>query len=225
MSTSPTCPLCHTPQAQKVHQDTRTRALLRDFYRCATCDLTFVPQTFHLGSPAEKAIYDQHQNNPDDAGYRRFLSRLTQPLFERLEPGSQGLDFGCGPGPTIAIMSQEAGFPCANYDLYYQPDTHVLAQSYDFITSTEVFEHLSAPAEVLDTLLKCLKPGGWLGLMTKRTPSDDQFPQWHYTLDPTHITFYSDTTCHWIAQHYQLALTLVSNDTLLFRKPLEPEHR
>ncbi|ODC04412.1 hypothetical protein BFW38_13605 [Terasakiispira papahanaumokuakeensis] len=219
MSTAPTCPLCHTTQTRWFHQDTRPRALLRDFYRCSVCDLTFVPKAFHINASAEKAIYDHHQNDPHDVGYRRFLSRLTQPIFERLEPGSKGLDFGCGPGPTIAVMSQEAGFSCTNYDLYYHPDTSALQQHYDFITSTEVFEHLSAPATVIDTLLQCLKPGGWLGLMTKRTPDDEHFPQWHYTLDPTHITFYSDATCRWIAQHYQLELTIMSDDTLLLRKP------
>ncbi|MGB2360319.1 MAG: methyltransferase, partial [Porticoccaceae bacterium] len=62
-----------------------------------------------MSSAAEKAIYDQHQNSPDDLQYRRFLSRLTEPLLERLGPCSRGLDFGCGPGPTLSVMMAEQG--------------------------------------------------------------------------------------------------------------------
>ena len=115
------CPLCHGKQIEPWHRDR-----CRDYLRCLVCELVFVPASFHLDTPAEKAIYDQHENHPADVGYRRFLMRLTQPLLQRLPPQSTGLDFGCGPGPALAAMLREAGHSVALYDKFYFPDATVM---------------------------------------------------------------------------------------------------
>jgi len=49
-----------------------------------------------------------------DPRYRRFLARLAEPLIAHLPKGARGLDFGCGPGPTLSLMLREAGFACAD---------------------------------------------------------------------------------------------------------------
>ncbi len=79
------CPLCHAQESALYHQDRR-----RDYYQCATCALVFVPSEQHLTAAAEKAEYDQHQNSPQDTGYRRFLGRLFNPLATKLAPGARG---------------------------------------------------------------------------------------------------------------------------------------
>ena len=58
----------------------------------------------------------------NDAGYRRFLSKLADPLMARLAPGARGLDYGCGPGPALAAMLREAGHEVALYDPFFAPD-------------------------------------------------------------------------------------------------------
>ena len=70
----PTCPLCNASNPTAFHQDNR-----RDYLRCRTCQLIFVPPDQHLSPTAEKAEYDLHQNSPNDLGYRQFLSRLFIP--------------------------------------------------------------------------------------------------------------------------------------------------
>lgn len=50
-----------------------------------------------LKSDDEKGRYDLHNNDVNDAGYRKFLSRLADPIDERVSKMSRGLDFGCGP--------------------------------------------------------------------------------------------------------------------------------
>ena len=75
----------------------------RDFFRCDTCQLTFADPATLPDPETEKAHYDHHNNAPGDAGYRRFLSQLADPLGERLKPGDCGLDFGCGPGPGLPV--------------------------------------------------------------------------------------------------------------------------
>ena len=115
------CPLCHAQEPALYHQDRR-----REYYQCATCALVFVPSEQHLSAADEKAEYDQHQNSPQDTGYRRFLGRLFNPLATKLAPGARGLDFGCGPGPTLSVMFEEAGFDIDVYDIFYAPhDAHL----------------------------------------------------------------------------------------------------
>jgi 2-polyprenyl-3-methyl-5-hydroxy-6-metoxy-1,4-benzoquinol methylase len=99
----------------------------------------------HLTPSDEKACYDRHDNRPDDSRYRHFLNRLFSPLSRRLAANSKGLDFGCGPGPTLSVMFEEAGHQVALYDPFYAPDRSALSGPYDFITLSEVAEHMAAP--------------------------------------------------------------------------------
>lgn len=207
------CPLCRSSATDPWHQDKN-----RPYFHCNRCDLVFVPESSHLSHSAEKAIYDQHENNAQDEGYRRFLSRMADPIKQRIPTGQQGLDFGSGPGPVLALMLEEAGYEMAIFDIYFANRPEVLEQRYDFITSTEVFEHLSDPGAILEQLLGILKPGGYLGIMTKRVTDLDAFTRWHYKNDPTHITFFSEACFHWIARHYQLTLEIISPDVVLLKK-------
>lgn len=171
-----------------------------------------------LDERAERAIYDLHDNNPQDEGYRRFLSKLTGPLLERLAEGDRGLDFGCGPGPALAVMLREAGMDMALYDPFFYPETSVLKGQYEFITCTEVVEHLHRPAEMFRQLDTLLAPGGWLGVMTCFQTDDERFANWHYRRDPTHIVFYRRATMEWLARAHGWALEIPAKDVALFQK-------
>ncbi|TFH85183.1 class I SAM-dependent methyltransferase [Billgrantia azerbaijanica] len=208
-----TCPLCASDKTTHYHRDAR-----REYHQCQRCDLVFVPPASRLGRAAEKAVYDQHENHPDDPGYRRFLARLFDPLRGRLAPGARGLDFGAGPGPTLSVMFEEAGHPMAIYDPFYAPDASALARTYDFITATEVVEHLFAPGRELTRLAGLLAPGGWLGVMTKRVASREAFARWHYILDPTHVAFFSERTFLWLADHLGMRVEFPAADVALLQK-------
>lgn len=205
------CPLCRSTELHQICE-----AHLKPYLQCDTCHLVFVPPEYHLDPTQEKAIYDQHENNPNDPGYRNFLNRLMSPLLAYLNPGSNGLDFGSGPGPTLSLMLQEQGHIMAIYDPYYADVKIALKQRYDFITSTEVVEHLSKPKEVFKQLFELIDHKGVLGIMTKLIPKDIPFEKWHYIKDPTHITFYSEETCRFIAQQYCYRAEIIGNDVILF---------
>ena len=215
------CPLCLATDISAYSKDKR-----RSYLSCGQCDLVFVPAEYHLSPQHEKDEYDKHQNSPGDVGYRKFLSRLTNPLFRQLlsrtsEGGCNapvGLDFGCGPGPTISAMAEEEGIQVHNYDLFYFPDQSLLKQQYAFITMTEVIEHISKPALLLETLDSMLLPGGILAVMTKRVLGQEAFQQWHYKNDPTHICFYSEETFNWIAQWMNWRLEVIDKDVVFFYK-------
>jgi 2-polyprenyl-3-methyl-5-hydroxy-6-metoxy-1,4-benzoquinol methylase len=208
------CPLCLSDRIVDYSKD-----MLRDYLSCENCQLVFVPHQFHLSSADERAQYDLHENNPDDSGYRKFLSRLADPLGERLAANSQGLDFGCGPGPCLSLMLEEQGHCVALYDLYYADNRSAFERDYDFITATEVIEHLSQPMSELQGLWNLLKPGGYLGLMTKLVADAEKFANWHYKTDPTHISFFSAETFEYLGEQWGSAPVIIGADVIIFQKP------
>ncbi len=210
-----TCPLCEASNTDHYHQDNR-----RHYYQCQHCQLIFADPDSLLDSESEKEVYDQHENNSEDQGYRRFLSRVANPLLAKLPEGKalKGLDFGSGPGPTLSVMLEEAGHQVAIYDPYFAPNEQVLSQQYDFITCTEAIEHFYTPKKEWQLLLSMLKPGGWLGFMTKLALDYDAFARWHYKNDPTHVSFFSQATFQFLAQRDGLDVEFVGNDVILLRK-------
>jgi SAM-dependent methyltransferase len=207
------CPLCTASGAPSWHRDR-----YRDYLRCQRCSLVFVPPGFFLDPAAERAEYELHENDPADPGYRRFLTRLAEPLVERLAAGARGLDFGCGPGPALAAMLREAGFEVAVYDPFFFPDRAPLSGNYDFIAATEVVEHLHWPGEELAALWQMLEPGGYLGIMTKLVLNRDAFSRWHYKNDPTHVAFFSRDTWRWWADQHGAELEFLGDDVIVLRR-------
>lgn len=207
------CPLCSGTTVTDFFVDQR-----RPYRRCGDCALVFVPRAFFLDREAERREYDLHRNEVNDLGYRRFLSRLSEPLLQRLTPGASGLDFGCGPGPALANMLEEAGCRVTLYDSFYRPDPRVLEQQYDFICATEVVEHLHRPGEELQRLWSLLPAGGWLGIMTKLVRDVEAFAGWHYKNDPTHVCFFSELTWQWWARRYEASIEILGADVILLQR-------
>ncbi len=207
------CPLC---AGATVHRYCRDRE--RSFFRCGDCGLVFVPSSQFLSPEDEKKRYDLHRNSPEDEGYRSFLLRIFIPVHACLAPGSAGLDFGCGPEPLLARMFREAGHSMTTYDRFYDANPAALEGRYDFITATEVLEHLREPGRELTRLWSCLRPGGVLGIMTRPVPGKDEFPLWHYKNDPTHVCFFSPPAFQWLADRWGAGLGFPESDIVLFRK-------
>jgi 2-polyprenyl-3-methyl-5-hydroxy-6-metoxy-1,4-benzoquinol methylase len=190
----------------------------RDYWRCERCEARFLDSRHWLSREEERAHYLTHDNDPDDPRYRRFLSKLADPLLEKLAPGARGLDFGCGPGPALAAMLSEAGHSMAVFDPALAPETDVLEEIYDFITCTEVLEHLHHPADVLDRFDGLLAPGGWLALMTCFQTEDALFANWRYRKEPTHVVFYREATLRLIAKERGWTCEIPAKDVALMRK-------
>lgn len=212
------CPLCGGDARPFARVDGQ------DYFRCPDCMLTFLDPARMPDLAAQKAVYDLHHNDPADTGYRAFLDRLAAPLTAHLVPGDHGLDYGCGPGPALAAMLRERGFPMAVWDPIYAPDPDALQRRYRFVTCTEVVEHLHDPAAAFERFDRLLEAGGWLGIMTMWLTDDSAFSHWHYRRDPTHVCFWQPATFTWLASRLGWTLTLPAKNVALFRKPGRPAH-
>jgi len=212
------CVLCGSDQTEWVHKDDTRMEYLRDYYHCRECGVIFVPPDQRLTADEEKSRYDMHENDPDDPRYRKFLSRMFDPISKKLEPNSYGLDFGSGPGPTLNLMLEEAGHTVRIFDPFYADDKSVFDDTYDFIITTETAEHLFNPLMELDRLWSCLKSGGYLGVMTRRWTDVESFENWHYKNDDTHVIFFHEKTFRWLQKRWDAGLEIFERDVVIFEK-------
>ncbi len=207
------CPLCLT-QSQAAFYSVKDKK----YYQCIECQLIYLDHGSRLSEKDELAEYDLHQNSPSDQGYVNFLSKLLGPMLELIKPNSSGLDFGCGPGPTLSLLFEKQGHEVVLYDHYYYENISVFEKMYDFVTATEVLEHLYNPNVIIPKLIKLLNTSGVLGIMTKLSTCKNDFPNWHYQNDPTHVCFYSKETFMWIANRYNIKVKFYDKDVIIFTK-------
>lgn len=209
------CPLCRSVKTEyKIHSKNR------DFFSCNKCQLVFVSPKQLLSFEEERKRYDLHQNNIIDEGYKKFLHLVITPLLTRLKPNSLGLDFGSGPFPALAQLLKEENFMLDIYDPFYAKDETVFTKKYDFITLTEVAEHLYNPYQEFNRIISLLKKGGFLAIMTLRTDTVTDFKSWFYLNDDTHVCFYADATMEYLAKKYNLTLEILDNRVVLLQKPI-----
>ena len=79
------CPLCSGP-GRFFYADCKQGT----YHQCSRCDLVWLDPVHYLSREAEQAHYAQHQNDPSDDQYRKFLNRLWHPLKAKLPPAASG---------------------------------------------------------------------------------------------------------------------------------------
>jgi len=163
---------------------------------CSSCQLIALEKNCFIDEIQEKAQYENHNNSFESKGYVKMFENFLDYFWDDLKKDyTEVLDFGSGPGPVLAQILQNRGLHVDIYDKFYQPNKIYENKKYDLITSTEVFEHLENPLEVLLDLKKHLKKGGVIAIMTLfHNTSSKDFLNWWYRRDPTHITFYTPKT-------------------------------
>ena len=155
----------------------------------------------------------------EDPRYLAFLDRLADPLAARLAPGARGLDYGSGPAPGMATLFERRGFHMRSWDPLFECDRSALDGAYDFLTCSEVLEHIPHPNDALDRMARLLPRGGWLGIMTQFRRDDADFARWWYRRDPTHVCFYSERTMRWIGERRGWPVEVPAPNVTLFLLP------
>lgn len=204
------CPLC-------FHESTLFEA---NVFLCSHCSLVFKDSNEHLTDREDFDRYRSHQNNSSDQGYRDFLNRVVLPLKEFLPPNFKGLDFGCGPGPTMSMLLEECGGEISNYDPHFFPDAPLLIpEAYEVVTCTEVVEHFKKPHNDWKLLVDLVSDGGVLAVMTQIfNPELVSYQKWWYKNDPTHVVFYQKETIVYLENHFELKLLYTDNQSVLIFK-------
>lgn len=182
----------------------------REFFSCVFCDFVFLNPKFLLNIEEEKARYDNHENSIENLGYvkmfEEFIAEAVTPFQTSVKTI---LDYGSGPGPVLAELLKRKAYQVSIYDPIYAKNEY-RENSFDLITSTEVFEHFNEPLNEIKRIIALLKPKGYLSVMTKFLPEKDKFKSWFYKDDPTHVSFYSLKTFEFLAR--ELGLTSIKNN-------------
>ena len=188
------------------------------YLECPKCYVKFLHKKHYINFKSEKRHYLKHENYIHDKNYQKFLSRLYNPLKNKISKLDKGLDFGCGYCPTLAYMIKKDGFEVDIYDPYFFPNKEIFSKNYNFITCTEVAEHFHNPQKEFMLLNKLIFVSGWLGIMTCFYSKEICFKNWHYRRDPTHVVFYSAETFEFIAEELGWKCNIISKDIVLMQK-------
>ncbi len=207
------CPVC---LSTKIKPFMKVKDLY--YWTCKACGARLLSSKHWLSHKKELAYYQTHENDSNEEGYRKYVSKLAVPLLDKLSTPSKGLDFGSGPDPALAAILKENGHKMTLYDPFFYDCTGSLTHTYDFITCSEVVEHFRQPAKQFDLLNRLVRPGGWIGVLTKFQTVDSLFKNWRYRRDPTHIVFYRKITLEVIAKQRQWAIEFPCQDVVLFKK-------
>ena len=135
----PVCLICNNPNPTITFEQ-RTKKLERNHYKCQICDCIFVPTKYHLNKTRQIQRYQEHNNDPTDPRYRKFLSKATIPLLKQVNKGAVGIDYGSGPGPTISPMLQEHGLKTVNFDPIFVRESPLRPYNFKSYTCREKIE-------------------------------------------------------------------------------------
>jgi len=188
----------------------------RTYYKCNNCQFIFCDENDILTEKEESKKYEKHNNFIDDPEYRAYFKRFIDEVREYIPKGSQILDYGSGPEPVLADVFKELGYSPKTYDKYFNENSKYKDFNYDVITSTEVFEHIYRPMEVLKDLDKLLNRNGHIILMTNFHYNDwERFRNWWYMKDLTHIVFFNERTFEVLAKELNYEVVYNNNKNIV----------
>ena len=210
------CRICEQDTSKIV--DTKKDII---YYSCNSCGFIYLDDKNIIDSSSEKKHYEKHNNGFDSLGYVKmfedFIDMAIEPYIRSIKTA---LDFGCGRGPVLAELLHRKGIKVDKYDIYFYPKEVYKGKKYDLITSTEVFEHIKEPINSLKLLAQHINIGGYIILMTKFPPSDEEdFLNWWYRRDVTHISFFTPRSFEIMAKEAGLKVVkTLNNNIAIFQK-------
>jgi hypothetical protein len=185
------------------------------YHSCKRCEFIFLDQKHRISKEEEFTIYSHHNNSIEDSRYvAYFKAFLADAFFPYQRKPGKGLDFGSGPSPVLSqILERDYGIQTDIYDKYYATERVYEGKTYEFITSTEVVEHLEDPLQYFTLFKEHTKAGGFIAIMTLfHNGNKDDFFNWHYIRDRSHISFYTEKTMAYIADKLKIKMVF-SNGT------------
>ncbi len=174
----------------------------REFLQCLVCSSVFLHAKNYLSQQQEQSHYETHNNNPEDTGYKQFVSPITNAVLKDFTKDAKGLDFGSGTGSPIVKILSDNEYNINQYDIFFHNKEEMLQKQYDYITCSEVAEHFKEPYKEFKLLRSLLLPQGKLYLMTELFDENMDFGSWYYKNDPTHVFLYHPIAFEWIKNEF-----------------------
>ncbi|QPJ64673.1 MAG: class I SAM-dependent methyltransferase [Candidatus Nitrohelix vancouverensis] len=214
-----TCKLCDS-SCQLFYQDKRK------YFKCDSCGLIFTNDA--PGKVEEEAHYRSQWEETQPEFWISQADVLLQIIRNYHEP-LQILDFGSGSGElTRELRSRDLSVtPLEPMEQGYLKDQQYPGL-FDVVVALEVLEHLPQPLEELLEIDRVLAPGGIFVCSTALTNAfldhasgRDQFAQWWYKDDPTHLCFFGNRTLEALAQRLDWGLDIYGEKAFVMKKPGE----
>lgn len=174
MSECVVCNLCSNPGTfSEAHETAKVPACVQFFkeesftvWRCTNCGSIHSKEEVDLVRFYDKYPFKFHTlDYHTRVAYRNRIKMLRQ---RGVREDSTILDYGCGSGIFIDFMKSQGFKRVSGYDAFIPrfADPSILDQPHDVVTSYDVIEHVDAPREYLENLVRPLKDGGLLVLGT-----------------------------------------------------------
>jgi hypothetical protein len=180
----------------------------RDYRRCTNCKLIYTSIKYQQSKTQQKKHADAHANGIENSAYVKFLETAIEPALPLLTKEHIGLDFGNGKDTTLSEILAGKEINCQPFSPLQA--TELTASEYDFVFSTEYFEHSFLPAKELKKIKGILKLGGYLIVLTALYKDTAQFKNWYYPKDPTRVSFFHKSSFDFICRKF--GFELVSSD-------------
>jgi arylsulfatase A-like enzyme len=117
---------------------------------------------------------------------------------------------------TIAKVLKDNNYNIALYDPFFHNIPELLEDKYDYIVCCEVIEHFHNPKKEFTLLKKLLKKGAQLYCMTDLYDESNDFHNWYYKNDLTHVFIYHKNTILWIQQEFGFSDVKISGRLISF---------
>lgn len=176
------------------------------YFYCPNCEGLFKERI--LDDFNEKKRYDFHIV---DNNYIIYMNKFFHSIKSYLLPGLS-LDFGCGKIKALEYIFVSNNLKMYSYDKYYV-DFNYKDYKYDNIILNEVFEHIKEPYKLLEELKMLLNPGGRIIIGTNL--HNNNFNNWWYLRDSTHISFYSIKTFKILALKLNLKIIDIKSNLII----------
>ncbi|MGZ5552083.1 MAG: class I SAM-dependent methyltransferase, partial [Chthoniobacterales bacterium] len=189
---------------------------------CATCGLLYRDCT--LSAPEFERYYSVVGASKWEIAAYYPTERALLKILKKLPPRSRILDFGCSSGRLLASLT--SAYQC--YGIEINEDAASAAAKkglrlvslgalrdtdavpFDAIILADVFEHLSAPAQVLRQLAAVLQPGGSLMIVTGNGDAAacrrDPAVFWYFR-EIEHLCMITRRHADWLAAELRLRLS------------------
>ena len=190
--------------------------------RCQDCGLVFKDSI--LTAEQFARYYDDFEFSEWEAAAIYPSERPVLRFLRSLPNDSKVLDFGCSAGRLLAQLegnyrrygfeiNQEAAAKAAGRGISMiekWDDLAAHSATVDALVMADIFEHLEHPTETLESLVRLVKPGGFLVIVTGNADCracQVDLPNFWYLRRIQHVAMLTRQYCEFVARKFDLRLS------------------